>query len=94
MEASRERPPLVHLVPLHGHAGEQVAEGRMLFNGQSPELKEIQKQLHEQRRQRYWLTTAATSVVAGSLIMTLGAVPWVGWALLGAGALAAYIARP
>jgi len=87
-DALRELPAILN------HVGEQVAEGRMLFNVQSPELKEIQKQLHEQRRQRYWLTTAATSVVAGSLIMTLGAVPWVGWALLGAGALAAYIARP
>ena len=87
-DALRELPAILT------HVGEQVAEGRMVFNVQSPELKEIQKQLHEQRRQRYWLTTAATSVVAGSLIMTLGAVPWVGWALLGAGALAAYIARP
>ncbi len=87
-DALRELPAILN------HVGEQVAEGRMVFNVQSPELKEIQKQLHEQRRQRYWLTTAATSVVAGSLIMTLGAVPWVGWALLGAGALAAYIARP
>jgi len=87
-DALRELPAILN------HVGEQVAEGRMQFNVQSPELKEIQKQLHEQRRQRYWLTTAATSVVTGSLIVTLGAVPWVGWALLGAGALAAYIARP
>jgi ubiquinone biosynthesis protein len=87
-DALRELPAILN------HVGEQVAEGRMLFNVQSPELEEIRKQLHEQRRQRYWLTTAATSVVTGALIMTLGAVPWVGWALMGAGALAAYIARP
>jgi uncharacterized membrane protein YjjP (DUF1212 family) len=61
---------------------------------QSPELKEIQKQLQEQRRHRYWLTAAATSVVSGALIMTLGSVPWIGWALLGTGAIAAYVARP
>jgi ubiquinone biosynthesis protein len=87
-DALRELPAILN------HVGDQVAEGRMVFNVQSPELKEIRRQLHEQRRQRYWLTTAATSVVAGSLIITLGTVPWVGWALLGAGALAAYIARP
>ena len=87
-DALRELPAILN------HVGEQVAEGRMQFNVQSPELKEIQKQLQEQRRQRYWLTAAATSVVSGALIMTLGSVPWVGWALLGAGALAAYIARP
>mgnify|MGYP001587145030 CR=1 FL=1 len=66
----------------------------MQFNVQSPELKEIQKQLQEQRRQRYWLTAAATSVISGALIMTLGSVPWIGWAQLGTGALAAYVARP
>jgi ubiquinone biosynthesis protein len=72
----------------------ELPEGRIRFNVQSPELKEIRKQLDEQRRQRYWLTAAATSVLAGSLIMTLGSVPLAGWALLGAGAVAAYIARP
>ncbi|MCO4812040.1 MAG: ubiquinone biosynthesis regulatory protein kinase UbiB [Gammaproteobacteria bacterium] len=87
-DALRELPAILN------HVGEQVAEGRIRFNLQSPELKDIRQQLKEQRRQRYWLTAAATSVVAGSLIMTLGTVPWVGWVLLGAGALAAYIARP
>jgi len=87
-DALRELPAILN------HVGEQVAEGRIQFNLQSPELKEFRKQLDEQRRQRYWLTAAATSVVTGSLIMTLGSVPEIGWALLGAGALAAYIARP
>ncbi len=87
-DALRELPAILN------HVGEQVAEGRMQFNVQSPELKEIQKQLQEQRRQRYWLTAAATSVVSGALIMTLGSVPWIGWALLGTGAIAAYVARP
>jgi len=87
-DALRELPAILN------HLGEQVAEGRIRFNLQSPELKEIRKQLDEQRRQRYWLTAAATSVLAGSLIMTLGSVPAFGWVLLGAGALFAFIARP
>ena len=87
-DALRELPAILN------HIGEQVAEGRIRFNLQSPELKEIRKQLDEQRRQRYWLTAAATSAIAGSLIMTLGSTPVLGWALLGAGVLAAYIARP
>jgi len=87
-DALRELPAILN------HIGEQVAEGRIQFNLQSPELKEFRKQLDEQRRQRYWLTVAATSVVTGSLIMTLGSIPGIGWALLGAGAVAAYIARP
>ena len=87
-DAFRELPAILN------HLGEQVAEGRIRFNLQSPELKVIQVQLEEQRRQRYWLAAAATSVLAGALVLTLGSLPWLGWALLGAGAISAYIARP
>ena len=87
-EALRELPGILNSV------GEQVAEGRIHFNLQSPELREIRKQLDGQRRQRYWLTAAATSAVTGALVMTLGPEPLLGWALLGIAAVAAYIARP
>ena len=87
-EALRELPTIL------SHVGEQVAEGRIRFNLQSPELREINKQLDGQRRQRYWLTAAATSAVTGALVMTLGPEPVIGWVLLGAAALFAYIARP
>ncbi len=87
-DALRELPAILN------HLGEQVAEGRIRFNLQSPELKVIQIQLEEQRRQRYWLTAAAASIVSGALVIAVGTVPWLGWALLGAGAIAAYAARP
>ena len=87
-EALRELPAILNSV------GEQVAEGRIHFNLQSPELREIRKQLDGQRRQRYWLTAAATSAVTGALVMTLGPEPLLGWALLGIAAVAAFIARP
>jgi ubiquinone biosynthesis protein len=87
-DALRELPAILN------HLGEQVAEGRIRFNLQSPELREIRRQLDEQRRQRYWLTGAATCVVSGALVLTLGSIAWTGWALLGAGALAAFVARP
>ena len=87
-EALRELPGILN------HVGEQLGEGRIRFNLQSPELREINKQLDGQRRQRYWLTAAATSAVTGALVMTLGPEPFIGWLLLGAAALFAYIARP
>ena len=87
-EALRELPGILN------HVGEQLGEGRIRFNLQSPELGEINKQLDGQRRQRYWLTAAATSAVTGALVMTLGPAPFIGWLLLGAAALFAYIARP
>ena len=54
----------------------------------------MRKQLDEQRRQRYWLTAAATSIVSGTLVLALGPLPWLGWTLLGAGAVAAWAGRP
>ena len=87
-DALRELPAILH------HLGEQAAEGRIRFNVQSPELSEIRGQLDAQRRQRYWLTAAATCIVSGAFVLTLGAVVWPGWILLGAGAAAAFKARP
>ena len=87
-DALRELPAILN------HIGEQVGEGRIRFNLQSPELRDIRRQLDEQRRQRYWLTAGATSIVSGALVITLGPMPWLGWTLFGAGAVAAWLARP
>jgi len=87
-DAMRELPAIIQ------NLGEQAAEGRTNIKLHSPELREIQKQLATQRRQRYWLTMAATAVVSGTLILTLGSTPEFGWGLLAAGAVAAYAARP
>ena len=87
-DALRELPTIL------SHLGEQAAEGRIRFNLQSPELKDIRTQLDEQRRQRYWLTGAATGIVSGTLVISLGGIPALGWTLLGLGALAGYVARP
>ena len=87
-DALRELPAILQ------HLGEQVAEGRIRFNVNSPELRDIKRQLDEQRRQRYWLAASATSIVSGALIMSVGSIPVLGWTLLGAGAISAWIARP
>jgi len=87
-DALRELPTILH------HLGEQASEGRIRFNVQSPELKHIRHQLDMQRRQRYWLTLAATGVIAGTLVLTLGSIPWLGWSLLAAGGIAGVRALP
>ena len=87
-DAMRELPVIIQ------NLGEQAAEGRMNFKLQSPELRQIQKQLANQQRQRYWLTAAATAVVSGSLVLTQGSIPELAWSLIGAGVIAAYAARP
>ncbi len=87
-DALRELPAILH------HLGEQVSEGRIRFNVNSPELRDIRRQLDEQRRQRYWLAAAATSIVSGALVVSMGAVPVLGWTLLGIGGISAWIGRP
>ncbi len=87
-DAMRELPAIIH------HLGEQAADGRIKFDLQSSELKQIREQLFQQRRQRYWLAIAATALVSGALVMTLGGVPALGWSLLALGALSLYVARP
>jgi len=87
-DAMRELPGIIH------HLGEQATEGRIKFNLQSPELRQIHVQLASQQRQRYWLTAAATAVISGVLVMTLGSMPLLAWSLLAAGAIAAFAARP
>ena len=87
-ESMRELPAIIH------HLGEQAATGKIEFNLQSSELQQIREQLNAQRHQRYWLAMAATAVVSGTLVLTLGELPWLGWSLVAAGALAALEARP
>lgn len=87
-DAMRELPAIIH------HLGEQAADGRIKFDLQSSELKQIREQLSQQRRQRYWLAIAASSLVSGALVMTLGGVPALGWSLLALGTLSLYVARP
>jgi len=87
-DAMRELPAILRQL------GEQAVDGKIRFDMQSPELGKIRQQLGEQRRQRYWLTAAATGVIAGTLVLTLGSLPPLGWSLLGAGAIAGIVARP
>lgn len=87
-DALRQLPGIVQ------HLGEQAEKGRVQVTMRSPDLGEIRAQLDAQRRQRYWLAVAMTTVVSGTLVLVLGGTPMLGWALLGAGAVAALVARP
>ncbi len=73
---------------------EQASSGSIKLDMESPELRHIRAELAGQRRQRYWLTVAATSVITGALVLTLEGSDWLGVALLALGGLAAIAGRP
>ena len=73
---------------------EQASSGSIKLDMESPELRHIRAELAGQRRQRYWLTVAATSVITGALVVTLEGNAWLGVALLALGGLAAIAGRP
>ena len=87
-DAMRELPAIIQ------HLGDQAEEGIKQATLESAELRKIREELAIQQRQRYWLTAAATAVVSGVLVITFGSTPEVGWALLAAGGIAAFAARP
>ncbi len=86
-DALRELPAAIHTL------SEQAATGKIQLRLQSPELEQLRTQIAEQRRQRYWLTVAATGVIAGTLVLTLGSTPWLGWPILAAGIAAGIAAK-
>lgn len=73
---------------------DQASSGSIKLDMESPELRQIRAELAGQRRQRYWLTVAATSVITGALVVTLEGNAWLGVALLALGGLAAIAGRP
>jgi ubiquinone biosynthesis protein len=73
---------------------ERAKAGDLALDLRSAEIELIRGELESQRRQRYWLVIAATSLLTGTLVLTLYGSPVIGGGLLVAGALAVYAGRP
>lgn len=76
------------------HLADQAAEGKLRVKMLTPEFKLLRNQLRQQDRQRFLLAVGATAAVAGTLILTFGSMPWLGWALFVAGILSLIAGRP
>ncbi|MCH9694216.1 MAG: ubiquinone biosynthesis regulatory protein kinase UbiB [Gammaproteobacteria bacterium] len=87
-DALRELPVIIQRL------GDQAAEGRIKMNVQSTELTRMREQFVQQQRQRFWLTAAATGVVAGTLVILFADFPVVGYSLAALGVAAGIAARP
>lgn len=87
-DAMRELPGVVK------YLAEQISKGDLDFKLDSPDLKKIEAQINRQQRQRFWLATAATAIISGTLVFTLGESQAAGWILVATGLVAALIGRP
>ena len=88
------RQALRHLPVAIRQLAEQASSGSIKLDMESSEIQQIRAELADQRHQRFWLTVAATSVITGSLVVTLNGNVWLGVALLALGGLAAVAGRP
>jgi len=87
-EALRELPLAIK------HLADQAAEGNLHARTQVPELKDLREQIRRQQRQHFLLATGATSAISGTLLLTLGTMPWLGWVLFVAGIVSLISGRP
>ena len=86
--ALRELPGVIRELSDRAKAGDLTLDLR------SDEIERIRRELEGQRQQRYWLVVAMTSLLAGTLVLTLQGNLYIGGGLLVAGALGVFAGRP
>ena len=87
-QALRELPAAIR------ELSDRAAAGNLSFDLRSEEMERIRRELEEQRTQRYWLIVAMTSIISGTIVLTMSINTWLGGGLLVAGLLGLYSGRP
>ena len=87
-DALRELPGVMRQI------SEQAAQGNLKIEVDSRSLQQIRKELKIQQKQRFWLACGMTAIVSGTLLLSLGEIPWLGWLLLTAGVAVTAAGRP
>ena len=72
---------------------EQLADGDITVKIDARELRAIERSLEKQRAQRFWLAAAVTALTAGTIVLALGSLFWLGWSLVAVGAAAGAVSR-
>ena len=87
-QAMRELPAAIR------ELADRASTGKLSLDVRSAEIERIREQLESQRTQRYWLIVAMTSVISGTLVLTLEGNAYIGGGLLVAGLLGIFAGRP
>jgi hypothetical protein len=75
-QALRELPGVIR------ELSERATAGDLTLDLRSAEIERIRRELEGQRQQRYWLIVAMTSLLAGTLVLTLQGNLYIGGGLL------------
>ena len=73
---------------------DRASTGNLSLDVHSAEIERIRTELESQRRQRYWLIVAMTTILSGTLILSLEGSAYIGSGLLLAGLLGLIAGRP
>jgi ubiquinone biosynthesis protein len=73
---------------------DRASTGNLSLDVHSAEIERIRNELESQRKQRYWLVVAMTSILSGTLVLTLEGNAYIGGGLLIAGLLGIFAGRP
>ncbi len=87
-QAMRELPTAIR------ELADRASTGNLSLDVHSAEIERIRNELESQRKQRYWLIVAMTSILSGTLVLTLQGNAYVGGGLLIAGLLGIFAGRP
>jgi len=87
-QALRELPGLIR------YLSEQIEHDDLKLDLHTPELDDICEQLKAQQKQRFALAVAASALISGTLVLTLGSSTVLGWCLVAAGGLISLFGRP
>ena len=87
-DALRELPGVIR------YLAERISHDDLTFDVRAPEIERLRREIAGQQRQRYYVAAGATTIIAGTLVLTLGAIPWAGWLLVAAGGALGIAGRP
>ena len=74
---------------------QQLAEGRLRVQVETPGLEQLRQQIRWSNRRRYSTAAAGSTLIAGALLVGLQAQPtWLGWTLLALAAALFLWSRP
>ncbi|MEO1246676.1 MAG: ubiquinone biosynthesis regulatory protein kinase UbiB [Pseudomonadota bacterium] len=87
-EALRELPGVMQ------HLAEQANSGQIRVRMDSPAMLAVQRELADQRKQRFWLILAAAAGISSAVTYGLDASGWATGALLAGAVITGWLARP